>query len=147
MKNLSWLFVAGLVSGGLVPGCGVDPAGLLGKCDQDVPGVISFPGQKYCSDYSFETSSSKDLKSAALAEAKSSCGSGTWTDGEACSTTLGTATGYCKFSIGKTSGSESYTLKYRAVFGPAFIAGASAIQSWCVALNVAPLSASWSTSP
>lgn len=55
----------------------------------------------------FRLCSSKDIKAEALTAAKESCGSGTWTDNDSCSTTFGTMTGYCKLSTAKAAGSES----------------------------------------
>lgn len=111
------------------------PAGTLGKCIQ------SYQGLEFCTDYAFETTSSKDLTGDARNAAKATCGSGAWTDNESCSTT--TAVGYCSFSVAEKAGGENYTLKYRAVYGPLFTGGKDNLKSLCEAANVAPISTVW----
>lgn len=140
MSKLHYVFLIALLGG-----CAKDllPPGMLGTCTVTYASTDTFPGLEFCTDYTFTTSSTRDLSSDVSTAAQASCSGlhGVWKSNEACSTTL--AVGYCTYSAAQTAASDSYTFIYRQVFGVPFMGSAADLKSLCDAANVAPLTTVW----
>lgn len=129
----------------LVSACGkkVVPAGTLGTCTvtflADTP-VFNFD---FCTDYTFTTTSTKDLTTDVRSAASTACEAtkGIWKADETCSLTF--AVGHCTITTSKTVASDSYTLLSRQVFGVQFAGSSDTLKSYCEGLNVQPVTSVW----